>query len=326
MKRAGWIVAALPALGGILGAAPAYSQAPEYAPRQVTVVVGFPPGGGTDIFARVFAQKLGAALGASVIVENRPGASGTIGTGVVVRAAPNGQTLLFTPSNIAMTPAIQKGLAFDVRRDLAPITLVSRLPFVLVVHPALPVRNVKELIALAKARPGALDYASSGAGGPPFFAMELLKAAAGVDINHVPYKGAGPITTAMLTGETQMSFLIPPVSKTHIDAGKMRGLGVSTRERSSVLPALPTLHEAGLHGFDVPQWQAFFAPARTPPEVVSRLHAEIVKALASPEIRQRMLAEGAEPVGAPPAELASYLAQELARYGTVAQRLKLGAE
>ena len=302
------------------------AQAQDFAPRQVVVVVGFPAGGGTDLFARIFAQKLGSALGANVIVENRPGGAGTIGTGVVARAAPNGQTLLFTPSNLAMTQAIYRKLPFDPRRDLAPITMTSRIPFVLVVHPALPARSVKDFIALAKARPGALDYASSGSGSPPYFAMELLKAAATININHIPYKGAGPITTALLTGETQASFLIPPFAKPHIDASKMRGLAVTTRERSSALPGLPTLHEAGLTDYEVTQWHGFFAPARTPVDTVNRLQAELVKALAAPDVKQRLAVEGAEVVGSTPAELAAYLGREIARYTTLAERLQLKPE
>jgi tripartite-type tricarboxylate transporter receptor subunit TctC len=300
--------------------------AQDFAPKQITVVVGFPAGGGTDLFARLFAQKIAAALGANVIVENRPGAAGTVGTALVARAAPNGQTLLFTPSNLAMTRAVYSKLPFDPQQDLAPITMTARIPFVLVVHPSLPARSVKELLALARGRPGALDYGSSGAGSPPYFAMELLKSRTRVDIHHIPYKGAGQINTALLSGEVQASFLIPPISQPHMQSGRMRGLAVTTRNRSSALPELPTLHEAGVPDYEVTQWHAFLAPAKTPAAVISRLNAEIVKALAAPDVRQRLAAEGADVVGSSPAELASHLASEIRVYTELAQQLALKLE
>jgi tripartite-type tricarboxylate transporter receptor subunit TctC len=299
----------------------AHSQ--EFRPKQINIVVGFPAGGGTDIFARLFAQRLAPALGTNVIVENRPGAAGTVGTNVVVRAAPNGQTLLFTPSNVAMTKAVYAKLPFDPQQDLAPITLTARIPFVLVVHPSLPVRSVKELTALAKKKPGMIDYGSSGPGSPPFFAMELLKFRAGVDIHHVPYKGAAQITTALLGGEVQTSFLIPPVAQPHMQSGRLRGIAVSTRNRSSALPDLPSVHEAGIPDFEVTQWHAFFAPAKTPPAVIDALNAHIVKALAAPDVKQRLVAEGADIAGSSPAELAAHLASEIAIYTELATRLNV---
>lgn len=314
--------AALPLL--LLIAATAHAQ--EFPPKQMTLVAGFPPGGGTDIVARLFAQKLGPALGSAIVVENRPGAAGTIGTGVVVRAAPTGQTVLFTPSNLAMTAALYRTLPFDVRKDLAPVTLIAKAPFVLTVHPSLPVKTVKDLLALAKLRPGALDYGSSGAGSPPHFAMELLKARTGLDITHVPYKGAGQILTALLAGEVQASFLIPPVALQYMHGGKMRGLAVTTRERSPALPELPTLRETGVRDYEVTQWYGVFVPAKTPTTVVSRLNAEIVRALGTPEIRQKLGAEGAEPVGSSPNDLATFLASEIRQYTELVQKLDLKPE
>ena len=301
-------------------------HAQDFPPKQIAFIVGFPAGGGTDLFARLFAQKLALALGTGVIVENRPGAAGTVGTHAVVRAAPNGQMLLFTPSNLAMTKAVYRKLPFDPQQDLTPITMTARIPFVLVVHPSLPVRSVRDLLALAKRRPGALDYGSSGPGSPPYFAMELLKFRAGIDIHHVPYKGAGQITTGLLSGEVQASFLIPPIAQPHIQSGRMRGLAVSTRGRSSALPDLPALHEAGVPDYEVTQWHAFLAPAKTPPAVINRLNSEIVKALAAPDIRQRLAAEGADIVGSSPSELAAHLAAEIRVYTDLAQRLGLKLE
>ena len=317
-------VAASLIAAALAAASPAHAQ--EFPPKQMTIIVGFPAGGGTDFFARLLAQKLGAGLGTNVVVDNRPGAAGTLGTGLVVRAAPNGGTLLFTPVNLAMTRALNEKLPFDPQRDLAPITQLARIPFVLVVHPSLPVKSVKELVALAKRRPGALDYGSSGAGSPPHLAMELLKLRGGIDITHIPYKGAGQITTALLSGEVQASFLIPPVAQSHMQSGRMRGLAVTTRNRSSALPDLPTLHEAGVAGFEVTQWHAVFAPAKTPPAVINRIHAELVKALGAPDVKQRLLAEGADPVGNTPAELAAHLASEIRIYTELVQRLGLKPE
>lgn len=313
-------------IGLVLAVLQSVALAQDFPPKQISVVVGFPAGGGTDLFARLFAQKMAAGLGTTVIVENRPGAAGTVGTHAVVRAAPHGQTLLFTPSNLAMTKAVYRKLPFDPQQDLAPVSLTARIPFVLVVHPSLPVRNVKELLALAKRQPGALDYGSSGPGSPPYFAMELLKFKANVDIRHVPYKGAGQITTGLLSGEVQTSFLIPPISQPHIHSGRMRGLAVSTRGRSSALPELPSLHEAGLVDYEVTQWHAFFAPAKTPGTIIQRLNSEILKALAAPDVRQRLAAEGADVVGSSPAELATHLESEIKVYTGLAQRLELKLE
>jgi tripartite-type tricarboxylate transporter receptor subunit TctC len=314
------------AVGLIVAGAAGTVSAQDFLSRPITLVVPFPAGGGTDLFARVFAQKLAAALGTTVVVDNRPGAAGTVGNAIVARAAPTGQTLLFTPSNLAMAPAIYKSLPYDTVRDLAPIIMTARIPFVLAVHPALPVRNVKDFLALARAKPGALDYGSSGAGSPPYFAMELLKYTARVDLHHIPYKGAGPILTGLMSGEVQASFLIPPLVMPQVRSGKLRGLAVSTPERSSVLPALPTLREAGVAGFEVTQWHGFFAPAKTPAAIVSRLNAEVAKTLASVEIKQRLAAEGADIAGGTPAELGAFLAAEITVWTDLAQRLGLKPE
>lgn len=304
-------------------AIPLAAQTQDFAPKQITIIVGFPAGGGTDIFARLFAQKLAATLGASVIVENRPGASSTIGAHAVVRAQPNGQTLLFTSASLALSKALYKTLPFDPQQDLAPIAMTARIPFVLVVHPSVPARSVKEFLALAKRKPGLLDYGTSGTGSAPHFAMEVLKFKTGADINHVPYKGAGPNTTGQLSGEVQVSMLIPPVSQPHMRSGRMRGLAVTTRDRSSALPDLPSLREAGIPDYDVPQWHAFLAPGKTPAWIVGRLNAEIMKALAAPDIRQRLAAEGADVASGTPAELAAQLASDIDVYAKFAQRLGL---
>ncbi len=305
---------------------PATAHAQDAIPRQISVVVGFPAGGGTDIFARLFAQKIAASTGASVIVDNRPGASSNLATHLVIRAQPNGQTLLFTSASIALSKALYKDLPFDPQRDLAPLALTARIPFVLVAHPSLPIRSAKDLLALAKRKPGALDYGSSGTGSAPYFAMEMLKYKAGVDINHVPYKGAGPNTTGQMSGEVQLSMLIPPVSQPHIRSGRMRGLAVTTRNRSTALPELPSLQEMGVAGYDVPQWHAFFAPVKTSPGLIARLNAEVVKALNAPDVQQRLRVEGADAANGSAAELAAQLASDIKLYGELTQRLNLRLE
>ncbi|HSQ03005.1 MAG TPA: tripartite tricarboxylate transporter substrate binding protein, partial [Burkholderiales bacterium] len=303
--------------------AAACACAQDFPPRQIVIVVGFPAGGGTDLFARVYAQKLAVSLATTVIVDNRPGAAGTVGTALVTRAAPTGQTLLFTPSNLAMTQALYTRLPFDARKDLTPITIASRIPFVLVIHPALPAHNVLELLSLARAKPGALDYGSSGPGSPPHLAMELLKSKTGVDIHHIPYKGAGPILNALLSGEVQASFLIPPLALQYMKSGKMRGLAVTTRERSAALPDLPALREAGAPDYEVTQWHAFFAPAKTPAAIVNRINLEMVKVLGAPDVRQRLAGEGAEVVASSGEELGTFLASEIQLYSELVQRLGL---
>ena len=315
--------------GSALCASTIFSQsafAQTQTSKQITIVVGFPPGGGTDIFARLFAQKLTSATGSVVIVENRPGASSTIGAAAVARAAPNGQTLLFTSASLALAKALYAKLPFDPQTDLTPITMTARIPFVLVAHPSLPVRTVRDLLALAKRKPGALDFGSSGTGSAPHLAMEIFKFRSGVDVHHVPYRGAGPNTTAQVSGEVQLSMLIPPVSQPHIAAGRMRALGVTTAKRSSALPDVPTLQEAGIAGYDVPQWHGFFAPANTPSAVIERVYSEIAKSLAAPDVKQRLAAEGADLVGGTPAELGAQLATDVDTYTHVVQRLRLKPE
>lgn len=319
MKR--YLSAALVVAFGALSHTAAHGQ--DFPPKQITIIVGFGAGGGTDIFARLFGDEIEKALGATVIIANRPGAAGTIGTGMVARAAPNGQTLLFTPANIATTKALYKNLPFDPQRDLAPISMTARIPFILVVHPSVPARNVKELVQLAKRTPAILNYGSSGPGSFPYFAMELLKFHAGIDLRDVPYKGSSTVLIALISGEVDASFQIPPLALPHMRSGKMRGLAVSTVTRSSALPDLPSLHEAGISGFEMAQWHAFFTPAKTPPATINALNSVIVKALATPQMKKRLSSEGAEIAGSTPAELAALLASEIKKYAEQVQRLGL---
>jgi len=284
------------------------------------MVVPFPAGGGSDLIARVTAQKLSAALGQQMVVDNRAGASGNIAAELVAKAPADGYTLMFANSSLAISPALYQKLPFDPVKDLIPISMVSSYPFVLTVHPALPVRNVKELVALAKARPGALAYASAGAGTMSHLAMEQLALRTGTKLTHLPYKGAAPATVGLLSGEAQLAFIVMPVAQVQINAAKLRGLGVAAKTRSAVLPQMPTMQEAGVAGNEALQWNGLFAPAKTPQAILDRLHREVVKALATAEVKQRFADEGADPVGSTPSEFAAFFRSEAQKWADVAKR------
>jgi tripartite-type tricarboxylate transporter receptor subunit TctC len=304
------------ALAACVGAA----QAQDYPARAIRLLVPFPAGGGSDTIARVTAQKLSAALGQQVVVDNRAGASGNIAAEIAARAAPDGYTLMFANSSIAITPAVYKKLAFDPVNDFVPISMVSSYPFALVVHPSLPVASVKELVALARAKPGELAFSSAGAGTMSHFAMELLSLRTGVKLTHLPYKGAAPASIGLLSGEAQLAFVVMPVAQVQVNAGKLRGLAVAAKTRAAVLPQVPTLQEAGVANNEAVQWNGLFAPAKTPAPILDRLHREVVKALAAPDLRQRFEAEGADPVGNTPAEFAAFFRAEAAKWFDVAKR------
>ena len=294
--------------------------AQDYPSRNVTLVVPYPAGGGTDLFARAIGQELSAKLGKQIIVENRSGASGNIGAEAVVRSAPDGHTLLYTASPIALSQAVYKKLRFDALRDLKPITMAVSIPQVLVVHPALPVKSTKALVALSKSKPGMLTFSSGGVGSAGHFAAELFKLGTGADMRHVPYRGAAPALVALISGETQLAFLVPPVVRPQLEAGKLRALAVTSRKRSALFPNVPSLHELGYANFEALQWHGLFAPAKTPAAIVDMLGEAAKAALASPSVQARFSAEGAEAVGSSPSEFAAFFKAELAKWSEVAKR------
>ena len=313
------IIRGLAAIGClILWPGAAWTQ--EYPARPVRLVLPFRAGGGSDLIARVVAQKLTAALGQSVIVDNRAGASGNIAAELVVKSPPDGYTLLFGNSSLSIVPAVFQKLGYDPVRDLAPISMASSYPFTLVAHPSLPVRNVKDLVALARGNPDALAYASAGGGTMSHMAMELLRMRTGIKLQHLPYKGAAPASISILSGESQLGFLVMPVAASQIKVGKLRGLGVAGPERSPAAPEVPTMAEAGVKDVIALQWNRFFAPARTPQPIIDRLHREVAKAVHDPEVKQRFEAEGAVPVGSTPAEFAAFFRKEAEKWGDVAKR------
>ena len=303
-----------------LVAAAAGAGAQEYPTRAVRMILPFPAGGGSDLIARVTAQKLGPLLGQQTLVDNRAGASGNIAADLVAKAPPDGYTLLFGNSSLSISPAVFRKLSYDPVKDLVPISMVSSYPFVLVVHPSLPVRNVRELVALAKSKPDALVYSSAGAGTMSHFAMELLRLRTGTKVTHSPYKGAAPATIALVGGEAQLAFIVLPVAQVQIKAGKLRGLAVAAKARYAVIPDVPAMAEAGVDRHEALQWNGLFAPARTPQPILDRLHKEVVRALADPELKQRFEAEGATPVGSTPAEFAAFFKVEADKWGDVAQK------
>ena len=291
--------------------------AQSYPSKPVRLMVPSSPGGGTDITARIIAPKLSEGLRQQVVVENRAGANTMIGTEVVARAAPDGYTLLLSSTPLSINPAIYAKVSYDALRDFSAVTQVVSLPNLLVAHPSLPVRNVKELIALAKARPGQLSYASAGAGSSPHLAMALLTGMSGLQMIHVPYKGAGPGVIDVIAG--QISLMTPSIITVlnYVKAGRLRALGVTSSKRASGAPDIPTVAESGLAGYEAAQWFGLMAPAGTPREIVNLLHAEVVRVLQLPDVRTRFSADGAEPVGNTPEEFAAYIRAETAKWGKV---------
>jgi len=301
--------------------------AQPYPVKPVRLVVTYTAGGPADIAARALAQKLAEMWGQQVVVDNRAGAGGIIGTELVAKAAPDGYTLLHgTAAGLIINPLLVKKLPYDTFRDFAPVSMVVIVPQLLVTHPALPATTLKELIALAKARPGALNYASVGIGSPNHLGMELLKSMAGIDMVHVPYKGATPAMADLIAGQVQLAFNGMASVLPQIASGKMKAIAIGSARRSPAAPDVPTVAEAGLPGFEYVAWNGNFAPAGTPAALVNRLSADIRKALAAPDVVQRLASLGSEPGGNTPAEFAAYVKADHARWARVVQAVGLKAE
>jgi tripartite-type tricarboxylate transporter receptor subunit TctC len=295
--------------------APAYAQ--SYPSKPVRIVVGFPPGGATDVVARTISQKLGEALGQPVIVDNRAGAASNIGAELVANAPKDGYTLFLGTVSTSVNPSLYRKLAYDPLRDFAPVSQVTATPFVFVVHPSLPARSVREFITLARARPGELNYGSAGSGSGAHLFVEMFASMARVKLQHVPYKGAAPATTAALSGETIFMFENIVTTLPLARAGKLRALALTTATRSVAAPEMPTIAEAGVPGYDANAWFGIFAPAGTPPAVVNRLNADIVRIVKLPETRDRFLALGAEPVGSTAEGFGAFFRNEIAKWAKV---------
>jgi len=293
------------------------THAQTYPTKPVRLLVPFAPGGGADITGRAIAQKLAEGLGQQVVVDNRAGAASNIGTELAARSAPDGYTLLLIGPNHTTNVSLFAKLNYDPIKDFEPISLVTSAPYVLLVHPSLPVRNVKELIALARAKPGQLNYGSSGNGTAGHLAMELVKTQAKIDLQHVPYKGSQPLQTDLIGGQVVTGFGDALSSTPLVQAGRLRALAVSSAKRGHMLPDVPTMAEAALPGFDVTVWQGILAPAGTPREIVARLHSEILSALQKPEVQSRMATLGVEIIGSSPQEFAAFIKRDIAKWAVV---------
>ena len=291
--------------------------AQAYPVKPVRLVVPSSPGGGTDIVGRVVAQKLGEALGQQVIVDNRAGAGTMIGNEIVAKSPPDGYTLLMGVSTLATIPAVYKTVRYDALKDLAPITQAVSVPNILVVHPSVPARTVKALIALGKAQPGALAAGSAGTGTNPHLSLELFRSMAGIDLIHVPYKGSGPGIIGLVSGEIAVLFPSLPTAMPHMKSGRVRALGVTTAKRADSLPEVPSIAEAGLPGYEATQWFGVLAPAGTPRSIIDRLHKEITTGLRSADAKQHLAGEGALIVASTPEQFAAYLRSETDKWARV---------
>ena len=301
---------------------PAAAAAQGYPTRPVHLVVPFAAGGAVDTVARALGQKLGETWKQPVIVDNRPGAGGNIAADAVAKASGDGYTLLITTQGFAISPGLYKNLPFDPTRDFAPVTQLTSSYLVLVCAPQLPSQSIRDLIALAKSKPGTINYGSTGTGAPPHLLGEVLKSAAGIDMLHVPYKGDAPLTQALLAGEVQVAFMPLAGVLPHIRSGRLRALGVSGRQRSTEMPEVPTFTEAGLP-FEFTGWLGIFAPAGVPRELVTQLQREIAKAIVAKGLVERWPAWGYEPVGDSPEEFAARLAADMAMYAKVIRDAKI---
>jgi len=331
MKRSCAIVAAAAVL--LLAADVALAQAAStgsgqaYPVRPVRLVVPSSPGGGTDASARILAPRLSELLGQQVVVENRPGAATMIGLEVVAKSPPDGHTLVMANSTMAILPSMKKNLRMDVIRGFAPISLVASNPQILVSHPSLPVTTLKQLIALAKARPGKLDYASGGYGGNPHMCMELFLSMAGVKITYVPYKSGNAGLTDVIAGQVPVMMAGVLSAMPHVRNGRLRAYGVTTAQRFASLPDIPTIAEAGVPGYEATQWFGVLAPAGTPRDIIARLHGEVSRALKEPEVRKRFVADGSDTaISGSPEEFAAYIRADEAKWAKVVKEAGLKPE
>jgi tripartite-type tricarboxylate transporter receptor subunit TctC len=323
MMKRDWlaVLAAIVAAAIVLGAAPALAQ--KYPDKPVRMIIPFAPGGGTDVLARFLSSKLSEGLGVSLVIENRGGAGGTLGTEVAARSAPDGYTVLFTSASHSFNASLYSKLNYDSLKDFAPVTLVALVPHLLVVHPSLPAKNVKELVSLARRRPGEVFYASGGSGSSVHLAAVLFTTTAKVEMTHVPYKGGGPAMIGVMAGEASVMFPTMQSALPHVKSGRLRALAISTATRSPAVPDIPTVAESGVPGYDATGWYGMLTPAGTPQAAINRLHAETVKILTAQDFKARLAAEGAVAVGNTPAQFDKFIRDETAKWAKIIRDLKL---
>lgn len=302
-------------------------QPSDWPNKPIRFIVPYPPGGGTDIIARIVQDKLSSALGQAIVIENKGGAAGNIGTELAAKATPDGYTFLFTLSSHTINPAVYDKLPFDAEKDFVGVSLVASLPQIITAHPSQPFSDLAGLVAFAKANPGKINFASVGNGSPSHIAGELLKSKAGIDMVHVPYKGGGPAVTAALGGEVQVMFVSIPPALQQVKAGKLKALGVTTLKRTPAAPDVPTVAEAlSLPDYEVDSWYAIFAPGKTPPGIVARMQSEVARVVQLPEIKEKLLLQGAAGVSSTGPELDKIVKDELVKWAAVAKAAKIKIE
>jgi tripartite-type tricarboxylate transporter receptor subunit TctC len=298
----------------------ALAAAQDWPARPVRLILPFPPGGGTDILGRLIAERLSASLGQPVVTENRGGAGGNVGAEAAARSAPDGYTIVLVAPSLAISPTLYSKINYDPVKDFAPVSLVATVPNVMITQPSLPAQNLQEFIAYAKARPGALNFGSGGAGTSNHLAGELFNIVTGTKLVHVPYKGVNLAMQDVLAGNVHLVFIGIPAAAPHVKAGKLRALALVAPQRSAALPDVPTVAEAGLGDFEVTTWYGVLAPAGTPRPVVMRLNSELVKIMHSPELKEKLAATGTEPLTSTPEEFAAYIKREIAKWGDVIRK------
>ncbi len=307
-----------------VGAASVYAQ--SYPTRPMRVIVPYAPGGSTDVVMRIIAPRMSEILGQQVIVENRPGGSSTIGLDIAAKSPPDGYTMGVSNLTFGANPSLFKKMPFDSEKDLAPVSLVSIVTLVLTVHPSVPARTVKELIALAQSKPGSLNYGSAGNVSANHLATERFNYMTGTKMVHIPYKGGGPAVISIVSGETAILMATIPSSIQHFQSGRLRPLGVTTLKRNAALPDIPSINEAGVPGYESIEWNGVMVPTGTPPAIIARLHQAIVKSLAIPEVKERILGLGADPVGSTPEEFAAFIRKEIATWSKVIKEVGITIE
>ena len=304
----------------------AFAQTSAYPDKPIRFVVPYPPGGGTDVIARIVQDRLRAALGQPIVIDNRGGAGGSIGTEVVARSAPDGYTVLFTLSSHTINPAIFSKLTFDTARDFEPVGIVCSLPQILVANPQFPANTVQQLIAMAKEKPGSLSFASVGNGSPGHLAGEMMKIRTGTQLTHIPYRGGGPAVTDVVSGQVPLLWVSIPAAAQFVKQKQLKALAVSTVKRSAAFPDVPTMQEVGIADFEVDSWYAMFVPAKTPRAIVDRLNAALNTVLKEPEIREKLLAQGSEAVGGTPEQLGAVVNAELPKWAKLVKDAGIKAD
>ena len=302
------------------------AQAQAWPTKPIKFIVPYPPGGGTDIIARIMQEPLSQVLGQQIIIDNRGGAGGSIGTDIVAKSTPDGYSVLFTLSSHTINPAIYPKLAFDTEKDFLPVSLVASLPQILVANPNFPAKTVKEVIEMAKSKPDAVSYASVGNGSPGHLAGAMMASSAGVAMMHIPYRGGGPAITDVIAGQVPLLWVSIPAAANYVKTGKLNALAVSTVKRSPIFPDAPTMVELGFKDYEVDSWYAMFVPAGTPQATVDKLYKATVQVLADPAVKEKLLGQGAEAVGSSPAQLGAIVKAELVKWKKVAKQASIKAE